>query len=67
MQIGELAKELSDDIHNQSPSIPWNAIKGMRNRIVHGYESVDSIVLWDTVETSLPKLRTQLMELLSTK
>jgi len=29
LQIGELAKELSDDIQNQNPTIPWNGIKGL--------------------------------------
>jgi len=67
MQIGELATELSDDIQIQNSAIPWNAIRGMRNRIVHGYESVDSMVLWDTIETSLPKLKSQLAGLIETK
>jgi len=64
LQIGELAKELSDDIQSQNPAIPWKGIRGMRNRIAHDYKNIDSTVLWDTVETSLPKLKSQLIELL---
>ena len=33
---------------------------GMRNRLVHGYDSVDLDVLWDTVELDLPPLITEL-------
>ena len=64
LQIGELAKELSDNIQIQNPTIPWNGIRGMRNRIVHDYKNTDLVVLWDTVETSLPKLKNQLTVLL---
>ena len=35
MQIGELAKELSDGIQTQNPTLPWKGIRGMRNRIAH--------------------------------
>ena len=45
MQIGELAKELSDDIQQQNPTIPWNGMRGMRNRIAHDYDNIDSMVL----------------------
>ena len=63
-QIGELSKELSGELQNAATTIPWKAIKGMRNRIVHNYESVDPTVLWGTVMKSLPELRSQLTELL---
>jgi uncharacterized protein with HEPN domain len=64
LQIGELAKELSDDVQVKDPNIPWKGIRGMRNRIVHDYENVDFVVLWDTVSTSLPELKEQLTKLL---
>ena len=64
LQIGELAKELSEDVQNLNLSIPWNGIRGMRNRLVHNYENVDMTILWDTVETSLPELKNQLVEIL---
>ena len=63
-QIGELTKELSEDIQNANTAIPWRSIKGMRNRIIHDYEKLDFAVLWGTIETSLPELKTQLTELL---
>jgi len=64
LQIGELSKELSDEVQDQNPIIPWKSIRGMRNRIAHDYVNIDSMVLWDTVKTDLPKLKSQLIELL---
>ena len=40
--------------------IPWRNMRGMRNRIAHGYFDIDLEVVWDTVQTALPDLRLQL-------
>lgn len=32
----------------------------MRNRLIHGYDSVDLAVLWDTIEIDLPSLLSEL-------
>ena len=58
--IGEAAARVSVEGRNRYPSIPWREVIGMRNRLVHGYDSVDLDVLWDTVELDLPPLITQL-------
>lgn len=41
IQISENANKLSDEFKQNHTSIPWRAIKGMRNKIVHEYGSVD--------------------------
>lgn len=63
-QIGELVKEISDDTIKKYEYIPWNSIKGMRNRIVHDYENVDLSVLWATINQSLPDLKDKLKEII---
>ena len=45
------------------PAVPWKSLRGMRNRIAHGYFSVDLAIVWDTVETALPALLEQLDEM----
>jgi len=35
-------------------------MRGMRNRMVHGYFDVDLNIVWDTVQSSLPELEQQL-------
>jgi len=63
-QIGELSKEISDATREKYNGIPWNAIRGMRNKIVHDYENIDLSVLWGTIEKSLPDLKIKLEKML---
>ena len=37
MQIGELVKHLSPEFISSHTSIPWRAIRGMRNVVAHEY------------------------------
>ena len=41
---------------NANPNIPWNAISGLRNRIVHDYGNVDLNVVFDTLKNDIPEL-----------
>lgn len=59
-QIGELVKEVTEETTKKYTNIPWNSMKGMRNRIVHDYENVDLSVLWGTIKESLPELKDKL-------
>jgi uncharacterized protein with HEPN domain len=54
--IGEASKRVSEATRATLPNIPWAAIAGMRNRLVHEYDEVDLDVVWDTVINSLPSL-----------
>ncbi len=36
--------------------MPWAAITGMRNRLIHAYHDVDRDILWKTVTDELPQL-----------
>ena len=63
-QIGELVKEITDETIEKYPTIPWNSIKGMRNRIVHDYENVDLSVLWGAIRESLPELKNELKDII---
>ncbi len=40
-------------------------IVGLRNRIIHGYDSVDDQLLWQTVQAHVPSLAQQLEQLLA--
>lgn len=63
-QIGELAKDISIETQEKYKDIPWQSIKGMRNKIVHDYENIDLAVLWGTIKNSLPGLKEELEEIL---
>ncbi len=42
------------------PSIPWQDIVGMRNRLIHAYFDVDVGIVWATVTEDLPPLISEL-------
>lgn len=57
--IGEVATKLIQNHGNfleRHPEVPWRNMKGMRNRIAHGYFDIDLHMVWETVRTALPKL-----------
>lgn len=63
MILGEAATKLLGqhaDFLARHPQVPWQSMRGMRNRVAHGYFDVDVDVVWDTVQTSLPALLAQL-------
>ena len=55
-QIGELSNKLSEDFINKYNKIPWKYINGMRNRIVHGYDTIDLDIVWNTAMISIVEL-----------
>jgi uncharacterized protein with HEPN domain len=58
--IGEAASRISLETRAALPQVPWKAITGMRNRIVHDYRNIDSRIVWDTVTDDLPALIVEL-------
>ena len=63
--IGEAAKRLSDEIKNLDAEIPWKAITGMRDKLIHDYFGVDTRFVWNTVERDIPILREKIDSLLN--
>jgi uncharacterized protein with HEPN domain len=59
LTIGEMVSRLTRDhagFLERHPDASWSKMRGMRNRIAHGYFELDFEVVWDTVLTELPKL-----------
>ncbi|MEQ1530781.1 MAG: DUF86 domain-containing protein [Methylococcales bacterium] len=57
--LGEAATKLLKDYGEflaLYPDMPWRNMKGMQNRIAHGYFDINLDVVWETVQTSLPQL-----------
>lgn len=58
--IGEAANRLPEDLRKRYPAIPWRQMIGLRNRLIHGYDSVDRDILWQIIGGDLPGLLREL-------
>jgi uncharacterized protein with HEPN domain len=54
--VGEAATRIPDTLQAAHPEIPWREIIGTRNRLIHGYDSIDHGILWDIVTGDFPEL-----------
>jgi uncharacterized protein with HEPN domain len=61
--IGEAVNHISPDVVRDNPQIPWSAMKGMRNRLIHEYFGTDIQLVWDVIVDQLPGLKTDLQKL----
>lgn len=64
--IGEASTKVMDgyaQFTERHSEVPWRSMRGMRNRIAHGYFAVNLDVVWDTVRTALPELSRQILGL----
>jgi len=64
--IGEAATKLANEYPEfvtQHPAFPWKQIRGMRNRMAHGYFEINLDIVWETVQQSLPELEQKILQL----
>ena len=54
--IGEAATRVSPEARAEFPGVPWNEITGMRHRLVHGYRTISTTLIVDTVRDQIPPL-----------
>ena len=62
-QLGELVTKLDADFVEKHPEVLWRQMRGLRNRIVHDYEGVNLILVWEIITNDLPDLLKQLREI----
>jgi len=62
--VGEAACALTDAFKISHDDIPWHAIVGTRNRLIHGYFDVDNDILWNIASRDLPPLVSSLKKFL---
>lgn len=62
--VGESASKLVAEFPEFAaahPATPWQQMRGMRNRMAHGYFDINLDVVWETVQKSLPALQQQIV------
>lgn len=63
--IGEAANHLPETVTGALPGIDWQAIRGMRNILIHEYFGVENAVVRDVIETKLQPLDIALRQCLT--
>jgi uncharacterized protein with HEPN domain len=58
-RVCEAVYRLGADAETYMPGQPWNKIRGMANRLRHGYDAIESETVWDTATIRLPSLRAE--------
>lgn len=58
--VGEVYKKIDQETEGKLlplyPVIPWKAVKGIRDRIAHGYFEIDADIIYETIKEDLPEL-----------
>jgi uncharacterized protein with HEPN domain len=64
--IGEAVKNLSNDLKNKYPGIPWKIIVGFRNVLAHEYFGVEIQRTWNTVQKDIPDIKGKVEQIIKT-
>ena len=62
--IGEAVKNISNDVIIKYEEVPWRSIAGMRDKLIHGYFSVDYEIVWDVAKNIIPEFKDQLIKIM---
>lgn len=62
--IGEAATRISPGFRAAHSELPWKAVIGFRNVLIHGYTTINLVRVWNAVESDLPLLLPALEALL---
>ena len=63
--IGEAANRLPDELKESHHEIDWHKIRGLRNRIVHGYFGINYEIIWSIIEDYLIQLIDQMKQIIN--
>jgi|AntAceMinimDraft_15_1070371.scaffolds.fasta_scaffold27136_3 uncharacterized protein with HEPN domain len=63
----EIIGEAMNRINKIDPDVAVSSkreIINMRNKVIHGYDMVEDIVIWQTIHNSLPQLKEEIQKIL---
>ena len=63
--IGEAVTHIPAEVREAHPEIQWRRVIATRNRLAHGYSGIDDDIIWDIIQTGVPKLLPALRDLLN--
>ena len=63
--IGEAVKNLTKDVRDEHPEVPWKKIAGMRDMLIHKYFGIDIELTWEVVQSDIPNLKKEMLKIKS--
>lgn len=66
MIIGEAVKNIPESVRKQHPEVPWKAMAGLRDILIHQYFGTDLDEVWTIVTKRIPVLKKQVEKILKT-
>ena len=64
INIGELVKNISDELREEHREVPWKAVAGMRDIAAHKYQTLRMEDVYNTVTMDFPELKEMLLSIL---
>ena len=64
-ELAESTQRLSSGLKGRHPDLPWAAIAGFRNVLVHDYLGISLSRVWDITQRDLPALRAAVVLMLA--
>lgn len=62
--IGEAVKRLDPALTAQQPHVPWRAFAGFRDLLIHQYDHIEIVKVWETIQDDLPLLKASVQALI---
>ena len=60
--IGEASRKIPETLKNQYPSVPWDEMYLLRNKVSHEYFGIDFQIIWDVAKNHLPENKKQMVD-----
>ena len=54
--VGKAATRVPQDVRDRHPHVPWRDVISLRNRLIHGYDTINFALLWQIVQRDVPPL-----------